>query len=187
MWYASHYAVYYLIVVVSCVPGLIMWSAYSYSWWRHQMETFSVFTGHLCGEFTAKRPVTRRFDVSFDLLQNKRWVNNDEAGDLRRHRAYYDFTAMLFKTYYRRCGNRIIRFSASELNVIHIGKIAHYIIIKNPEPRADFLTCSVWHNWSIVVPCAKIQNYFTINAYRRLYQIYLWAIETTLWWPCWPF
>ena len=26
-----------------------------YTWWRHQMETFSSFTGHSCGEFTGHR------------------------------------------------------------------------------------------------------------------------------------
>ena len=29
-------------------------------------------TGHLCGEFTTQRPVTRSFDVFFDLRLNKR-------------------------------------------------------------------------------------------------------------------
>ena len=45
-------------------------------------------TGHLCGEFIghpAQRPVTRSFDVFFDQRLNKCWVNNREAGDLRRH------------------------------------------------------------------------------------------------------
>ena len=47
-------------------------------WWRHQMETFSALLA-ICagnspvpGEFPAQRPVTRSFDVSFDLRQNKR-------------------------------------------------------------------------------------------------------------------
>ena len=61
-------------------------------------------TGHLCGEFTGlrwippQRPVTRSFDVFFDLRLNKRcvWVNNREAGDLRRYRAHYDVTVMTF-------------------------------------------------------------------------------------------
>ena len=50
----------------------------SFSWWRHQMETFSVLLT-LCaanslvpGEFPTQRPVTRSFDVFFDLRQNKR-------------------------------------------------------------------------------------------------------------------
>ena len=29
-------------------------------------------TGHLCGEFPAQRPVTRRFDIFFDMCLNKR-------------------------------------------------------------------------------------------------------------------
>ena len=58
-------------------------------------------TGHLCGEFTgpgefpAQRPVTRSFDVFFDLRLNKNdWVSNREADDLRRHRGHYDVSVM---------------------------------------------------------------------------------------------
>ena len=45
--------------------------------WRHQMETFSAFVA-ICpgyspvtGEFLAQRPLTRSFDVFFDLRLNK--------------------------------------------------------------------------------------------------------------------
>ena len=50
----------------------------SKSWWRHQMETFSallpISSGNspVPGEFPAQRPVTRSFDVFFDLHPNKR-------------------------------------------------------------------------------------------------------------------
>ena len=48
------------------------------SWWRHQMKTFSALLA-LCagnsapvsGEFPSQRPVTRSFDVFFDLGLNK--------------------------------------------------------------------------------------------------------------------
>ena len=58
------------------------------TWWRHQMEAFSALLA-LCegnpsvtGEFPSQRPVTRSFDVFFDLRINKllskhsrrRWV-----------------------------------------------------------------------------------------------------------------
>ena len=62
-------------------------------------------TGHLCGEFTgprwtpgdfpAQRPVTRGFDVFFDLRLDNRLGNNREAGDLRRYRAHYDVIVMM--------------------------------------------------------------------------------------------
>ena len=48
------------------------------AWWRHQMEPFSTLLA-LCavnspvtGEFPSQRPVTRSFDVFFDLQLNKR-------------------------------------------------------------------------------------------------------------------
>ena len=44
------------------------------------------------GEFPAQRPVTR----SFDLRMKNGWVNNGEAGDLRRHRAHYGVTVMVW-------------------------------------------------------------------------------------------
>ena len=49
-----------------------------FTWWHHQMETFSALLA-ICagnspatGEFPAQRPVTRSFDVFFDLHLNKR-------------------------------------------------------------------------------------------------------------------
>ena len=49
-----------------------------FAWWRHEMETFSALLA-ICaensvvpGEFPAQRPVTRSFDVFFDLRLNKR-------------------------------------------------------------------------------------------------------------------
>ena len=69
------------------------------SWWRHQMETFSALLA-LCagnspvpGEFPAQRPVTRSFDVFFDLRPNKRlskhsrgWWFETLSSPLWRHR-----------------------------------------------------------------------------------------------------
>ena len=48
-------------------------------WWRHQMETFSALlaicagNSPVTGEFPAQRPVTRGFDVFFDMRPNKRF------------------------------------------------------------------------------------------------------------------
>ena len=64
------------LLVVSCHAfAHILWL---FSWWRHQMETFSALLA-LCagnspvtGEFPSQRPVTRSFDVFFDMSQNKR-------------------------------------------------------------------------------------------------------------------
>ena len=62
----------------------------------------ALVAGLLCGKFTghpripAQKPVTRSFDVLFDLLLKKNgWVSYREAGELRRHRAHYDVTVMI--------------------------------------------------------------------------------------------
>ena len=50
---------------------------FPWTWWRHQMETFSALlaicagNSPVSGEFPAQRPVTRNFDVFFDLCLNK--------------------------------------------------------------------------------------------------------------------
>ena len=46
------------------------------------------------GEFPSQRPVTRSFDVLFDMRWINGWVNNRVAGDLRRNHADYDVTEM---------------------------------------------------------------------------------------------
>ena len=69
------------------------------TWWRHQMETFSALLA-ICagnspvpGEFPTQRPVTRSFDVYFDLRLNKRlskqswgWWFETPLRSLWRHR-----------------------------------------------------------------------------------------------------
>ena len=47
------------------------------TWWRHQMETYSALLAFcagnspVSGEFPTQRPVTRGFDVFFDLRLNE--------------------------------------------------------------------------------------------------------------------
>ena len=61
------------------------------------METFSALlaicagNSPVSGEFPAQRPVTRSFDVFFDV---RVWVNTREAGDLRRYHIHYDVIVM---------------------------------------------------------------------------------------------
>ena len=64
------------------------------------METFYALLA-LCAEnspvtseFPAQRPVTRSLTVFFDLRLINAWVNNREAGDLRRQRPHYDRNVM---------------------------------------------------------------------------------------------
>ena len=60
----------------SLTPGDV--ALFLITWWRHQMETFfallAICAGNppVTGEFLSQRPVTRSFDVFFDLRLNKR-------------------------------------------------------------------------------------------------------------------
>ena len=69
-----------------------------FSWWRHQMETFSALPATLWGNppvtggFPSQKPMTRNFDVFFDLRLNKRlskqsrrWWFETPSRSLLRH------------------------------------------------------------------------------------------------------
>ena len=66
------------------------------------METFSALLPICAGnspvpdEFPTQRPVTRGFDVFFDLRLNKRLSKQSwGAGDLRCYRPHYDVIVMI--------------------------------------------------------------------------------------------
>ena len=68
----------------SMTPGQIYQDTI-WSWWRHQMETFSalltIWPGNspVTSEFPAQRPVTQSFTVFFDLCLNK-WLSKQQWG-----------------------------------------------------------------------------------------------------------
>ena len=74
--------------------------ATGHSWWRHQMETFSAQLALCAGNSPV--PVNSphrgqwRGALMFTLIcvWINGWVNNREAGDLRRYRGHYDVTVM---------------------------------------------------------------------------------------------
>ena len=73
-----------------------------WTWWRHQMETFSallaicVGNSSVTGEIPAKGQ-WRELWVFFCAWING-WVNNRGNGDLRFRRAHYDVNAMMCET-----------------------------------------------------------------------------------------
>ena len=74
--------------------------AVTYSWWRHQMETFSVLLPPV--RRIHRWPVDSphkgqlRGALFFSLIcaWTIGWINNREAGDVRRHRTHYEVTVM---------------------------------------------------------------------------------------------
>ena len=72
----------------------------SIAWWHHQMKHFPRYWPFVRG--IRRSPVNSphksqwRWALLFSLICAwiNGWVNNDETGDLRRHRAHYDVTVM---------------------------------------------------------------------------------------------
>ena len=68
---------YFTILWIYCIQHVQKKTIFA--WWRHQMETFSALlaicagNSQVTGEIPAQRPVTRSFEVFFDLRLNKRF------------------------------------------------------------------------------------------------------------------
>ena len=94
------------------------WPSQDISWWRHQMETLSALLDLCAGihQWPVNSPHKGQWRgaLKFSLICAwiNAWVNNHEAGDLRRHRAHYDAIVMMISNPMRRmfflhitCGN----------------------------------------------------------------------------------
>ena len=111
----DHFAksIYYSQASLSWYDGIL---GFITSSWRHQMKTFSALLA-ICagnspvpGEFPAQRPVTRSFDVFFDLRLNKRlskqswgWWFETPSCPLWRHSNDTDLFGDMLSSY--SCGN----------------------------------------------------------------------------------
>ena len=79
------------------------------SWRRHQMETFSALLAICAGNSPVpvnsphKGQWRRALMFSLICVWINGWVNNREAGDLRRYRAHYDVTIMMHYMYGNVC------------------------------------------------------------------------------------
>ena len=82
LWYIGHDFCCVFVLLMSNNHFILYYVMYLpmfwMTWWRQQMETFSALLA-ICvgnspvpGEFHAQRPVTRSFDVFFDVRLNKR-------------------------------------------------------------------------------------------------------------------
>ena len=89
------------------------------TWWRHQMETFSALLALVRG--IHRSPVNSphkgqwRWALMFSLICAwiNCWVNNGDAGDLRRHSTHYDVTVMMLITW-GRTSTRVLPIPARE-------------------------------------------------------------------------
>ena len=86
-------------LILKRLPERSPWDRFA--WWRHQMETFSALLALCAGN--SPIPVNSphkgqwRGALMFSLIcvWINGWVNNHEAGDLRRYRGHYDVVVMV--------------------------------------------------------------------------------------------
>ena len=82
------------------------WPTYRMSRWRHQMDPFSALLALCVGnstvtsEFPSERPALM-FSLFCAWLHG--WVNNREAGGLRRYRTHYDAIVMVSRNFQLFC------------------------------------------------------------------------------------
>ena len=63
-----------------------------WAWWCHQMETFSALLAICVGNSPHKGQSRVALMFSLICVWINGWINNREAGDLRRYRAHHDVT-----------------------------------------------------------------------------------------------
>ena len=88
------------ILTIHCSLSVLLSSLFGPPWWRNQMETFSALLALCAGNSPV--PVNSphkgqwRGALMFSLICGwiNNWVNNREAGDLRRHRGHFDVIVM---------------------------------------------------------------------------------------------
>ena len=148
---------------------------------RHMMTSSNgnIFhvTGPLCGEFTgefpSQRPVTRSFDVSSICAWINGWVNNREAGDLRRHRAHYDVIVMYsvnwapfwihlsqsVSKYYTECAKDTLIYILfwCSLRTVHNGQLQIVCMIIFIDQYVFWSSRLLYRHWAIVLFITPMQ------------------------------
>ena len=139
--------------------SVIPWLAIT-TWWRHQMETFSALLAICAGNFPHKGQWHRALMFSLICVWINGWVNNREAGDLRRYRAHYD--VMVMKTFII---HNCFWHNWHTAGVIQINcmpnNCMHFITKKNMEIKL--------HTWNIF----KIWVVFFPNVKKNLFVVYI--------------
>ena len=126
------------------------------SWWRHQMETFSALlticagNSPVPGVFPTQKPVTRSFDVFFDLRLNKRsskrwwgWWFETLSRPLWRHRNLPSTPLHLY-----------------QLSPVTICKIHLRVWCHSVRFYRTFLILNIWY-WEVVTNCMQSLQFYT--------------------------
>ena len=137
----------------------------SITWWRHQMETFSALLA-LCagnspvtGEFPTQGPVSRSFDVFFDLRLNK-WLSKQSWG------WWFETPS---SSLWRHCNNTnlltpyIIHISRPDMLLELVSMSASGLI----QPIVASRKMGIWHSKLIFIEVHYLWNFCSIVALEK--------------------
>ena len=139
----------------------ISWSNHHHNsspWWRHQMEIFSGI--HRSTVNTPHRGQWREaLMYSLICVWINVWVNNRDAGDLRRYRAHYDVTVMFIDNMHVNIGcGMVIRKLECYKQVFSLTKTDFESFVHSWKAYKQFLNCDL------------------MNIYFQMYFIFLCAV-----------
>ena len=139
------------------------------------MEIFFAFlalsagNSPITGEFPSQRPVTRSVDVFFICAWANSWVNNPDAGDLRRHRTHHCNANIGSDNQHERHPIPIgaigmtsfLSFLAKrsrEILPIHVVQLLINLISQNfiILPAVEFT--KLWYNWMHRISCSPMPS-----------------------------
>ena len=83
----------YTELSIIITSGWLAFWEFLFSWWRQTNRNIFRVTGHLNSPHKGQWRGALMFSLIWARING--WVNNGEAGDLRRHRAHYDVTVMI--------------------------------------------------------------------------------------------
>ena len=142
------------------------------TWWRHQMETFSALLAICAGisPVPVKSPhkCHWRGALMFSLIcvWINGWVNNREAGDLRRYRAHYDVIVM--NHHPRDCLlNHLFRGRSNKASKLRVTGLFVWGIHRRPVNSP--------HKWPVSRKMFPFDDVIMLRRYRAHYDVIVMA------------
>ena len=136
-WYKHDLGDAWLSCTSMKVVGLHNKPNYIFTWWRHQMETFSASlvicggTSSVISEFPAQWPVTRSFDVFLDLrltkrLSKQRWGRWFETPSCPLWRHCNDHRSPFWSKLFTYLLQHVLIVGQSDHSILHVHFLAIY-------------------------------------------------------------
>ena len=99
------------------------------SQWCHQMEIFSALLAFRVGNSSITGEFPRQRSVLFSLMRawTNSWVNNGDAGDLRRHRVHCDVSVMGSKAFHH-----YMHYNPRFVRSVQVVEINHEVLCELP-------------------------------------------------------